>query len=221
MALTPVYPEDIAPAYNPIILTLTSDVTNNSTTGTSKTITSVTNNGGFAQLNFSAAHSLLKGDYVLVVGAPGANGLLGVSLVTTLVDSDSIVINKPYTNNIGSNGSAFKYFNNYSAVIYTYVYIDDAPTTPELVASTTVIPKKNLTTGFFYFEIDIAPILKNFNYEGLGADDVMSSDLYPLDSNPVAQVNKKSFVKYHVAFAEAYDNPVGGQSEYVTQNEQT
>jgi hypothetical protein len=221
MALTPVYPEDIAPAYNPIILRLDSNVTNSSTTGSSKSLTSVTNNGGFAQLNFSAPHTLVKGDYVIVFTSPGALGLLGVGLVTVLVDSDSIVINKPFVSNITSNGSVFKYLNNYSAIVNTYIYVEDAPTTPELVSSTTVIPKKNLSTGFLYFEVDIAPILKNFNYDGLAADDVMSSDLYPLDSNPVAQINKKSFVKYHVAFAEAYDNPVGGESEYVSQNEQT
>lgn len=221
MSLTPTYPDTIAPAYNPIILTLVSDITNLSTQGAVKTITSVTNNGGYAQLNFSAAHGLVKGDFVLITVAPDAPGLLGVGLITELTDADSVVINKPFVNNISANGNAFKYISNYSAVIYTYVYIDDNPILPNLVSTNTIIPKKNLSTGFLYFEIDLAPILNKFNYEGFAADDVMSSDLYPLDSNPVAQINKKSFVKYHVEFAEAYDNPIGGDPGYVEQLPQT
>lgn len=221
MALTPIYPDDITPAYNPIILRLDSDVRNDSTTGSIKSISGVDNNGGFAQLDFGGAHGLLKGDYILITVSPGAVGLLGVALVTEIIDTMVLVINKPFINVPTGTVNAYKYYNNYTAVVNTYIYVDDAPTTPELVSVNTIIPKKNLTTGFFYFQLDVSGILNKFNYEGLSADDVMSSDLYPLDSNPVAQINKKSFVKYHLAFAEAYDNPVGGTPEYFELDEQT
>lgn len=219
--LTPTYPQTYSPAYNPILLTLVSDVRNDGTIGAAKTIDNITNNNGFAEINFTTNHGLVKGDFILITLAPDADYLLGKFLVIEVPDSDTIVINLPYQTDITANGTAYEYYNNYTAIIYTYIYVDAAPTTPNLVVTTTLVPKKNLTTGFLFFEADLSSTLVNFNYEGLNASDVLGSDLYPLDSNPVAQINKKSFVKYHVEFAEAYDNPVNGSAEYVPQNPTT
>lgn len=216
--LTPTYPPTFNAAYNPIIITLTSDVRNDGSTGSAKTINAVSNENGFAELTFTAPHTLLKGDFVLITSAPGASYLLGVAKVITVSSSTVIVINKAFITGISSNGTVYKYLNNYTAIVNTYIYVEAAPTTPELISSNTIIPKKNITTGFLYFEFDVSSIIKSYNYEGLGIDDVLSSDLYPLNSNPVAQLNNKSFVKFHNDFAEAFDNPVGGVSEYQPQN---
>jgi hypothetical protein len=221
MSLTPTYPPTFSPAYKPIILTLTSDVRNDGSTGSSKTITAVNNENGFAELNFSAPHLLLKGDFVLITAAPGATYLLGVAKVISVSSSTQVVINTAFITGLSSNGTVYKYLSNYTAIINTYIYVESAPTTPQLVSQNTVIPRKNLTSGFLYFEIDVSAIIKSYNYEGLNADDVLSSDLYPLDSNPVAQLNNKSFVKFHNSFAEAYDNPVGGEAEYQPQHPTT
>lgn len=216
--LTPTYPDTFSAAYNPIILTLTSDVRNDGSQGSAKTISAAANENGFTKLTFTAPHVLLKGDFILITAAPGASYLLGVAKVIAVSSSTVLVINKAFITGISSNGTVYKYLNNYTAIINTYIYVEAAPTTPELVSQNTVIPKKNLTTGFLYFEIDLSTIITSYNYEGLGIDDVLSSDLYPLDSNPVAQLNNKSFVKFHNDFAEAFDNPVGGESEYQPQN---
>lgn len=218
MSLTPTYPPTFNAAYNPIILTLTSDVRNDGSQGSAKTISSASNENGFAELIFTAPHSLLKGDYILITSAPGADYLLGVSKVISITSSTELVINKAFITGISSNGTVYKYLNNYTAIVNTYIYVEAAPTTPELISSNTIIPRKNITTGFLYFEFDVSSIIKSYNYEGLGIDDILSSDLYPLDSNPVAQLNNKSFVKFHNDFAEAFDNPVGGEAEYQPQN---
>lgn len=210
MALTITPPAEYAPAYNPIIVTAVSDVRVDFTTGAVKEFDSITSNNGFVQIDFLFDHNLLQGDYILITSAPGAEAIEGVALVTSIIDSDSLIINKPFTTGLSANGELFKYISNYSMLLKFYIYVTAAPTTAVLVATKTLKPK--FLNGFCVFYSDLAPLIQSYNYAGLNADDVMSSDLY--EGTEAVQVNTKSFVKYGFECFEAFDNAVGGEPVY-------
>lgn len=211
MALTITPPAEYAPAYNPIIVTAVSDVRDDFTTGTQDDLDSVTSNGGFVQIAVGGGgNTYLKGDYILITSAPGAEPLEGVALITEVLGSDNYVINKPFTTGLSGAGSLYKYISNYSMLLKFYIYVTAAPTTAVLVATKTLKPK--FLNGFCVFYSDLAPLIQSYNYAGLNADDVMSSDLY--EGTEAVQVNTKSFVKYGFECFEAFDNAVGGEPVY-------
>lgn len=211
MALTILFPGNVTPAYNPIIVSATSNVRADFTIGSAKTISSISQSGGYAVLNFTAAHGLLKGDFVLITSAPGATEYQTKALVIAVLDSDSVKISLVYTNAITSNGTAYKYINNYSCQVKFYIYVNAAPTTEIYVASKTVVPK--FVGGFCYFEIDVAPLVKAYNFEAYEEAEVLGWDLFsPDDVSP--KINNHSFVKWGIELFEAFDNPAGGFPEY-------
>lgn len=210
MTLVATYPPKFSAAYFPMILRLDSDVRDDFTTGSNKSISSVTNNLGFAQLQFSGAHSLLQGDYLLITSAPSRLNLLGVSLVKKIINGNTIVINKPFTGPISSSGISFKYINNYNAVVR--VYVNTQTQDDNLVAIRTIKPR--FEGGFCVFECDLSSILQGYSYEGNDVRDVLDKDLYPADSNPFPQYNNRSYAEYYTEHAEAFDNPVGGDPVY-------
>lgn len=211
MALTITYPNAITPAFNPVLITATSTVRDDYTIGSAKTITSITQSGGFCVLNFSAGHSLLKGDFVLITSAPGSEEIIGVGLVTQIIDSNSLKINIPFVASLTSNGTAYKYIANYSCVVDLYVYYNSAPSTAVYIGQK--IQKPKFVGGFCYFEIDVASIIKSYNFKQSGSSEVLSWDLYEYATTGL-QINTKSFVKWGVELAEGFDNPSGGVPEW-------
>lgn len=211
MALTITPPDEYSAAYNPVIVTATSDVRDDFTTGSADDIDSITSNGGFVQLTLgSGSNTYLQGDYVLITSAPGVEELEGVALITQVVATDVYVINKAFTTGLSATGQLFKYISNYSCLLKFYTYVTSAPSTAVLRATKTLKPK--FEGGFCVFFIDLANLIQSYNYEGAGPDDVLSSDLY--EATEAVQVNEKSFVKYGFECFEAFDNPVGGTPEY-------
>ena len=213
MALTITPPADKLPAYNPILIDAVSDVRDDFTVEGVVPITSVTAaTGGFAQLGFDNVSSviLLQGDYLLITSAPGAEYLLGVSLITSVIDSDTVIINKPFFTNVSSDGASYKYISNYSALLKFYVYVTTAPSTALLVATKTLRPR--FESGVCVFNIDLAGLIQSYNFAGIGASDVLGSDIYA--GAGAVQTDNKSFVKYGYELFEAFDNPVGGQPVY-------
>lgn len=207
MALTITPPAEYAAAYNPLVITATSDVRDDFTTGASFGIDMVTSSGGFVQITSDAPTGLLQGDFILITSAPGIDSLVGVALITNIVDTDNFVINKPFTTGLSAAGTAFKYISNYSMLLKFYIYVTSAPTTAVLVATKLLKPK--FVGGFCVFYSDLAPLIQAYNYAGLEAGDVLSSDLY--EATEAVQVDEKSFVKYGFECFEAFDNPVGGE----------
>ena len=211
MALTITYPDAITPAFNPVLIEATSNVRDDYTIGSAKTITSITQSGGFAVLNFSASHSLLKGDFILITSAPGSSSIVGVALVTQVIDADSVKINVPFVASLTSNGTAYKYISNYTCIVDLYVYYNSAPTTAVYV--TQIIQKPKFVSGFCFFQIDVASIIKSFNFNSSGSSEVLKWDLYDATTTGL-QINKKSFVKWGVELFEGFDNPSGGVPEW-------
>ena len=210
MALTVTSPSEYSAAYNPVIVQAVSDVRDDFTIGASIGMDVVASASGFVQITTDAPHGLLQGDYILITSAPGVTTLEGVALITSVVDSDNIIINKPFTTGISSAGTLYKYISNYSMLLKFYVYITTAPSTAVLVATKTLKPK--FSGGYCVFYSDLSGLIQSYNYEGRGSDDVLSSDLYLLTD--AVQVDEKSFVKYGFETFEAFDNPVGGTPVY-------
>ena len=210
MALTVTPPSEYSAAYNPIIVTAQSDVRDDFTIGSNIDINAITSASGFVQITTDTPHGLLQGDYILITSAPGVTSLEGVALITSVVDADNIVINKPFSTGISSAGALYKYISNYSCLTKFYVYYSTAPSTPVLVATKTLKPK--FSGGYCVFYIDLAGLIQSYNYVAAGTTNVLSSDLYELTE--AVQVNKKSFVKYGFECFEAFDNPVGGVPVY-------
>lgn len=210
MALTITYPNRVTPAYNPILIEAISDVTRDFTIGIAKGFDTVSSANGFCRLDFLFDHNLQSGDYILITSAPGAEQVEGVALVTSIIDSDSLVINKPFTTGLSALGEAFKYLNNYNAYVKIYVYTEDAPTTPKFVGDKTL--KAKFEGGFCKFVIDMASIVRGFNWDAYAPNEVLKWDLIPSGSTHF--VNKKSFVHWGVEISEAFDNPAGGTPQY-------
>lgn len=210
MALTITYPDRVTPAFNPILIEATSDVTSDFTIGSSQELAAITSVNGFCKLEYSDAHSLLKGDYILITSAPGAESIEGVALVTAVVDTNNVIINKPFTSGLSGLGEAFKYLNNYNAYVKIYVYTEDAPTTAKFVGDKTL--KAKFEGGFCKFIIDMASIVRAYNWDEYAPNEVLKWDLIPSGSTHF--VNKKSFVHWGVEISEAFDNPAGGTPVY-------
>lgn len=210
MTLVVTPPAEYSAAYNPVIVTAQSDVRDNFTTGSPIEITSVTSNGGFTQLLMDSPPALLQGDYILITSAPGAEYLEGVSLIIRVIDTDNIVINKPFVTGLSASGTVYKYISNYTCLVKFYIYVSAAPSTAVLVATKSLKPK--FESGYCKFYIDLSGLIKSYNYKGLSPSDILSSDLYTT-TDPV-QINEKSFVKYGFECFEAFDNPVGGEPVY-------
>lgn len=212
MALTVTSPAEITAAYNPIIVSAVSDVRDDLTIGANKPFDEISNGGGYVQITFLlGAHGLLKGDFISIKTAPGAEYLIGVWLVTKIVDSETIVINLKYNGTPSDTCSSYKYLNNYNALLLFYVYQKSSPSTAIKAASKTYKPR--FKNGFCYFEADMQDLVKAFNYELYSAAEVLSSDLYILPGNDV-QDNTRSFVKWGFEMFEGFDNPVGGVPQY-------
>lgn len=206
MTLTITQPARVTPAYNPIIIEAVSDVSSDFTIGSAILFDSISSNNGNCELAFSDPHGLLKGDYLLITEAPDAEYILGVALVTKVIDTTTLVINKVFVNDLSATGTLFKYLNNYSAYIKFYVYTDDAPTTPKFALDLTLKPK--FEGGFCKFDIDVSSIVRNYCFRGFNVDDVLKYNLIP--SNQYTFINKKSFVHWGTEISEAFDNPQGG-----------
>jgi len=214
MALTITDAPDYAPAYNPVTVSAVSTVRDDFTLGSAKTITVVTNTLGYVQLTFSAAHNLVKGDFILITSAPGTEGIETVGYVTSVPTATSLVTNIPYITGLSSNGTAFKYIKNYSCIVKFYIYIASAPSTALLAATKLVRPQ--FVAGFCNFDIDLSGLIQSYNYSGFTASDVLGSDLYL--ASDTLQKNRQSFVKYGYELFEASDSPIGGEAEFVENN---
>lgn len=210
MALTITYPNRVTPAFNPILIEAVSDVTSDFTIGSVLNFDTLSSVNGFCRLDFTASHGLQQGDYILITAAPGAEAIEGVALVTAIIDSDSLVINKPFTTGISADGDSYKYLNNYNAYIKIYIYTQDAPTTAKLIGDKTL--KAKFEGGFCKFIIDMAGIVKDYNWNAYTPSEVLKWDLIP--SGSTTFVNKKSFVHWGIEVTEAFDNPAGGLPTY-------
>ena len=210
MALTITYPARVTAAFNPILIEAVSDVASDFTIGLIREFDTVSSANGFCQLDFLFDHNLQKGDYILITSAPGAEYIEGVSLVTAIVDTDSLIINKPFSTGLSAYATAYRYLNNYGAYVKIYVYTSDAPSTAKLVGDLTVKPK--FEGGFCKFIINMASVVKDYNWNAFTIADTLKWDLIP--SGNTTFVNKKSFVHWGVEIAEAFDNPAGGLPTY-------
>jgi hypothetical protein len=212
MALTVTSPSEYSAAYNPVIVQAVSDVRDDFTIGDIMVVTDISSSSGFAKITIDNIGSFvfLQGDYVLLTSLPGSESIEGVALITSVIDIDNFVINKPFITGLSSNGSLYKYISNYSMLLKFYVYITTAPSTAVLVATKTLKPK--FLSGYCVFYSDLSGLIQSYNYEGTTTDDVLSSDLYV--ATEAVQVDKKSFVKYGFECFEAFDNPVGGTPVY-------
>lgn len=215
MTLVITSPPAITAAYNPIIIVANSNVRDDGTIGPAAGtgIDAVTNTGGYATLTFLSDHGLLLGGYIKITSAPGQPNLVGIALITKVVSTDTIVINKPYPGAISSAGIVYRYISNYNAQLSFYIYVNSAPNTPLLAATKTVKPR--FASGFCLFEIDVSGLVRGFNYNAYTAKDVLTSDLYPITGTSL-HFDKKSFVKWGFEIIEAFDGPIGGIPEYQT-----
>jgi hypothetical protein len=214
MSLTiSVEPNSSTAVYNPIVFEFDSDVTSDFTIGGEIEAESFTNTNGYCTIfNGSAPHGLLVGDFIKISQNGGIASLSGIWIVTKIISSESFVINAPYTIAPTSPVWYFKYIKNYNAVIRVFAYnLCDA--NYKLIAKLTLKPR--FVGGFCKFYIDVADILKDFNNECNTADDVISSDLFPLISAPIIQTNNNSFLSFYISYAEGFDNPISGDAEYI------
>lgn len=209
---------DTAPAiqnavYNPITYLFSSDVRDNYTIGAELIVHSgdITNTAGYVTF-YSPSHGLLQGDFILVTDQADITNLLGVVYITQLISVDQFVTNIPFTITNSADVKFYKYYNNYNAIIRVYGYFD-------CIADYGLLAKIQLRPffdgGFCNFYIDIADILKDFNSDCNTAAGGISSDLYPLSSVLTYQNNEQSFLKFYIAYAEGFDNPVGTDAAYV------
>jgi hypothetical protein len=206
-------PNSSTAVYNPIVFEFDSDVTSDFTIGAEIESETTTNYNGYVQIfNSSAGHGLLQGDFIKISQNGGISALSGIWIVTKIIDTETFVINAPYTIAPTSPVWYFKYIKNYNAVIRVFAYnLCDA--NYKLVAKLTLKPR--FVGGFCKFYIDVADILKDFNNECNTADDVISSDLFPLISAPIIQTNNNSFLSFYISYAEGFDNPISGDAEYI------
>ena len=206
-------PNSYTAVYNPIIFEFDSDVASDFTIGAEKESETTSNYNGYIQIfNGSTAHGLLVGDFIKISQDGGITGLEGIYIVTKIIDNDNFVINAPYT--IAPTGQVwyYKYLKNYNAVFRVFAYnLCDA--NYKLIAKLTLKPR--FIGGYCKFYIDVADILKDFNNECNTADDVISSDLFPLISAPIIQTNNNSFLSFYISYAEGFDNPISGDAEYI------
>jgi hypothetical protein len=220
MALTITAPEDTTAAYNPIIIQAVSDVRDNFTFGAAKTISSVSSSStGYINLNFSAAHGLLKGDYVWISSAPGLETLEDkFYLILAVVDSDTVTIAQRFNSGLTSNGTAYKYIKNYNAFLKFYVYTADAPTTPKYAANKNIKP--TFEAGYCVFNVDVSDLVRQFTYKSYTAADVLPGvDFWPIGATDDVRVNESSFVKWGYELSEGFDNPLGGVPVYDADSE--
>jgi hypothetical protein len=198
--------------YNPIVYEFSSDVAADYTIGGEIESETTSNYNGYIQIfNSSAGHGLLVGDYIKISQDGGLAGLAGIWIVTTIINSETFVINAPYTTAPSSPVWYFKYLNNYNAIIRVYGYFE-CITNYRLIAKIQLKPYFN--NGYCWFYIDISDILKDFN-STCNTTEGMTSNLFPLVSPPTIQNNFNSFIKYYISYAEGFDNPVGNEAEYI------
>jgi hypothetical protein len=206
-------PNSSTAVYNPIEFVFDSDVASDFTIGAEIESETTSNYNGYIQIfNGTTAHGLLQGDFIKISQDGGLAGLAGIWIVTNIPDPNTFVINAPYT--IAPTGQVwyYKYLKNYNAVIRVFAYnLCDA--NYKLIAKLTLKPR--FVGGYCKFYIDVADILKDFNNECNTADDVISSDLFPLISAPIIQTNNNSFLSFYISYAEGFDNPISGDAEYI------
>jgi hypothetical protein len=198
--------------YNPIVYEFSSDVAADYTIGPEVEVEVISNYNGYIQIYSTLApHGLLQGDYVKISQDGGLAGFAGIWIVTKVIDTDTFVINAPYT--VAPSGQVwyFKYLNNYNAIIRVYGYFE-CITNYGLIAKIQLKPYFN--NGYCWFYIDISDILKDFN-STCNTTEGMTSNLFPLVSPPTIQNNFNSFIKYYISYAEGFDNPVGNEAEYI------
>jgi hypothetical protein len=215
MALTITPPAEYTAAYNPIIIEAVSDVRDNFTFGAAKTVSSVSSTAsGYINLNFSAAHSLLKGDFVLLSAMPGLEELEGgVFLIIAVVDTDTVTISKRYTTGLSASGTGYKYIKNYNAFLKFYIYTKDAPGTEKYVANKTLKP--GFKNGYCFFRIDVSDLVRLHTYKENSANAVMpGKDFFPINDSIDLQVNEDSFLVWGYIVTEGFDNPAGGLPTY-------
>jgi hypothetical protein len=206
-------PSSYTAVYNPIIFEFDSDVTSDFTIGAETEVEVISNYNGYIQIFSSLAlHGLLQGDFIKISQDGGITGLEGIYIVTKIIDTETFVINAPYT--IAPTGQVFyfKYLKNYNAVIRVFAY-NLCDNSYKLIAKLTLKPR--FVGGFCKFYIDVSDILKDFNNECNTADDVISGDLFPLVSVPIIQTNNNSFLSFYISYAEGFDNPISGDAEYI------
>jgi len=196
--------------YNPVRFEFNSDVTSDYTIGAEIEVEfGQVNNNGYLQLNFDG-NTLLVGDFIKISQNAGVEAYNGVWLVTE-VNESSITINAPFVGSGVGQLWFYKYLRNYNAVIrvFGFNYCDNGF---EELAKLTLKP--TFVSGYCYFIIDVADILKDYNSECNVVTDVISGDLFPLVSPPIIQNNLKSYIRYYISYAEGFDNPVGNEAEY-------
>jgi len=196
--------------YNPVRFEFNSDVRSDYTIGAEIEVEfGQVNNNGYLQLNFDG-NTLLVGDFIKVSQNAGVEAYNGVWLVTE-VNESNITINAPFVGSGVGQLWFYKYLRNYNAVIrvFGFNYCDNGF---EELAKLTLKP--TFVSGYCYFIIDVADILKDYNSECNVVTDVISGDLFPLVSPPIIQNNLKSYIRYYISYAEGFDNPVGNEAEY-------
>jgi hypothetical protein len=206
-------PSSYTAVYNPIIFEFDSDVTSDFTIGGEIEAETFFNTNGYCTIfNSSAPHGLLQGDFIKISQDGGITGLEGIYIVTKIIDTETFIINAPYTIAPTSPVWYFKYLKNYNAVIRVFAY-NLCDTSYKLIAKLNLKPR--FVGGYCKFYIDIADILKDFNNECNTADSVISGDLFPLISPPIIETNNNSFLKFYISYAEGFDNPISGDAEYI------
>lgn len=102
----------------PITYVLSNDRWPENTGGTNRTINSVTDNGGYAQVNLAVSVTLMAKDYVTV----DAGVYQGVFRIRSRQSASILTLDTAFIQN--DSGTLIKYFNNYAVKIYVYAGID-------------------------------------------------------------------------------------------------
>lgn len=216
MSLTiEIEPNNVSPVYNPVIFQFSSDVRSDYTIGAVHIIeagSNLVNNNGYVEISYDVDHGFVVGDFIKITDDGGLEGLEGVWKVTQIIDSDSYVINAPYTGPEITDVYLYKYLKNYSCIIRIFAY-NDCDEDYGLIAK--LLFKPLFDDGFCYFKVDVADVLKNYNNECNTDVNDISGDLMPLSGIPAYQRNNKSFLKYYISYAEGFDNPVAQIAQYV------
>lgn len=185
----------------PIVYKIKSDIWPTNTTGTSRNISSITDDNGLCNLNLSGSLGTFNElEYVKISNNSDFSD--EVYQVVNKVSSSDITINRAYEAGLSTGGTVILYFNNYTVYVRIYgglksSHFWQAQKPYELLTTLKVTPDSNNIAT-----INIAEILK--------------SKIRPTENSTLALTlpnNLDFFTQFYISVAETYDDASTGQVE--------
>lgn len=181
--------------HNPIIYKLKSDLWPTNSVDTARTVSSYSNDAGYAQLTLSGAHGVTELEFVKVTFTGGETA---VYQVLTWYSTTVITINLPYRGGI-TFVSVQKYYSDYHAKVKIYAGLDTGHPYDDLKPYEELAEIKAIPDSNGVITVNINEIIKS-------KIDILKNNINGATlPNDITQ-----FCRFYITYAEAYSYSEGG-----------